>query len=113
GVTGQGIDQSIYAQYDLLPEDNTDFIFSLVANQWGFLGCLAVVAAYLIIFAYGVEIAASTADPFGRLLAVGVVALFAAQMFINVGMTVGMLPITGMTLPFVSYGGSSLLINFI
>lgn len=113
GLMGQGSAESIYVRYDLLPEDNTDFIFSLIANQWGFVGCIAVVAAYLVIFAYGVEIAASTADPFGRLLAVGVVALFAAQMFINVGMAVGLLPITGMTLPFVSYGGSSLLINFV
>jgi rod shape-determining protein RodA len=111
-LTGQGYDQAIYARYDLLPEDNTDFIFSLIGNQWGFLGCLAVLAAYLVIFLYGIEIAAVSVDPFGRLLAVGVVALFAAQMTINVGMALGLLPITGMTLPFVSYGGSSILINF-
>ncbi|MCG3178358.1 MAG: putative peptidoglycan glycosyltransferase FtsW [Phycisphaerae bacterium] len=112
GLTGQGGSESIYTRYELLPEDNTDFIFSLIANQWGFAGCGLLLAAYLVLFIYGVEIAATTVDPFGRLLAVGVVGLFATQMLINIGMALALLPITGMTLPFVSYGGSSLLVNF-
>jgi rod shape-determining protein RodA len=111
-LIGQRGADAIYTRHNMLPEDDTDFIFSLIGHEWGFIGCAVVLAAYLIIFVIGVEIAASTADPFGRLLAVGVVALFAAQMAINVGMAIGLLPVTGMTLPFVSYGGSSLLVNF-
>jgi rod shape determining protein RodA len=111
-LTGQRGGDAIYTRYNMLPEDDTDFIFSLIGHEWGFVGCMTLLVAYMVIFASGVEIAASTADPFGRLLAVGVVALFAAQMIINVGMAIGLLPVTGMTLPFVSYGGSSLLVNF-
>jgi len=66
---------------------------------------------YTIIFIFGADVAMSTPDPFGRLLAVGVLALLAAQIFINIGMTMGLMPITGMTLPLISYGGSSLLVN--
>lgn len=97
--------------FRMLPDDHTDFIFSVIGGQWGFLGCLIVLGFYAVIAAAGVEIAATTNDPFGRLLAGGVVGLLAAQLFINVGMTMGLMPITGMTLPLVSYGGSSLLVN--
>lgn len=95
----------------LLPDDHTDFIFSVVGGQWGLLGCLVVLGLYGVILVFGADVAVSTRDPFGRLLAVGVLALTAAQVFINVGMTIGLMPITGMTLPLVSYGGSSLLVN--
>lgn len=111
-LSGQRGGDAVYTRFNMLPEDDTDFIFSLIGHQWGFAGCVAVLAAYLVIFASGIEIAARTADPFGRLLAVGVIALFAAQMAINTGMAIGILPVTGMTLPFVSYGGSSLVVNF-
>lgn len=111
GLSGRGPTDRIL-EYNPLPEDDTDFIFALIGHRWGFVGCALILAAYLVIFAAGVDIAGSTADPFGRLLAIGVVALFAAQMLINTGMTIGLLPVTGMTLPFVSYGGSSLVVNF-
>lgn len=94
-----------------LPEDETDFIFSVVGGQWGFLGCLGVLGLYAVIFVFGMEIASITNDPFGRLLAVGVLALLFSQMVINSGMTMGLMPVTGMTLPFISYGGSSLVVN--
>lgn len=97
--------------FRMLPDDHTDFIFSVIGGQWGFLGAAAVLAFYAVIFVLGVEIASITYDPFGRLLAVGVLALLLAQIIINVGMTMGLMPITGMTLPFVSYGGSSLMVN--
>lgn len=96
---------------DMLPEDHTDFIFSVIASKWGFLGVIGVFGLYLLIFIFGIDIASTTTDAFGRLLAIGVLALIASQFFINTGMTMGLLPITGMTLPFVSFGGSSLLIN--
>jgi len=112
-LTGRGWQQGPQTQNNLLPEDHTDFIFSVIGEEWGFLGCLAVLAAFLLMCFLGLSIALSTNEPFGRLIAVGIVALFAAQMLINVGMTIGLMPITGMTLPFVSYGGSSLVANFI
>lgn len=111
-LLGQRGRDAIFSRYDLLPEDDTDFIFSLIGHRWGFVGCGVILAAYLVLFVVGIEIAAATPDPFGRLLAVGVTALFAAQMAINTGMAIGLLPVTGMTLPFVSYGGSSLVVNF-
>ncbi len=92
-----------------LPAGRTDFVFCLVGERWGFVGCLAVLALYLVLFTRGLMIAAATREPFGRLVAVGIVALLAAQTVINTGMTVGLMPITGMTLPLMSYGGSSLL----
>ena len=91
-----------------LPAAREDFIFCLVGERWGLLGCLAVLGLYCLLFGSGLRIAASTQEPFGRLLAVGIVTLLATQAIINSGMTVGLMPITGMTLPLASYGGSSL-----
>lgn len=92
-----------------LPAARTDFVFCLIGERWGLIGCLATLIVYAVLFARGLMIAAATREPFGRLLAVGVVTLLASQTLINAGMTVGLMPITGMTLPLVSYGGSSLL----
>lgn len=97
--------------FQMLPEDHTDFIFSVVGGRWGFLGCIGVLALYGVIFLFGAEIAVITDDPFGRLLSVGVLALLCAQIAINTGMAIGLMPVTGMTLPLVSYGGSSLVAN--
>jgi len=94
-----------------LPDERTDFIFSVIGGRWGLLGGLTVLALYGIIFVFGIEIATITDDPFGRLLAVGVVAMLFSQVLINTGMTTGLMPITGMTLPLVSYGGSSLVVS--
>ncbi len=96
-----------------LKHRHNDFIFAVIGYRWGIFGTLLIIACYALIAVGGVEIAALTNDPFGRLLAVGVVTLISAQAMINIGMTLGLMPITGMTLPFVSYGGSSLLANFI
>ena len=84
-------------------------MFCLVGERWGAVGCLATLLIYLVLFARGLMIAAGTREPYGRLLAVGIVVLLGTQMLINTGMTVGLMPITGMTLPLMSYGGSSLL----
>ena len=108
---GKGTWKSASSYFRMLPDDHTDFIFSVIGGQWGFFGCVSVLVLYGVIFLFGAEVARSTSDPFGRLLAVGVLALLAAQIFINIGMTIGLMPITGMTLPLVSYGGSSLLVN--
>lgn len=111
GMFGQGWGNGTYVEFDLLPDEHNDFIFAIIGHQWGLIGCLVVLACYLIIILAGMEMAARTHDPFARLLAVGVIALMATQVTINVGMTIGLMPVTGMTLPFVSYGGSSLLTN--
>ena len=113
GILGEGWGNGTYVRYDFLPDKHNDFIFSIIGQQWGLLGCLTVLACYFAIATAGLEIASVTADPFGRLIAIGVTALLTSQVLINVGMTIGLMPITGMTLPFVSFGGSSLLTNFI
>jgi len=109
GVTGHGWGGGIYCENPLLPDRHNDFVFAVVGQQWGLLGCLLVLACYVTIGVSGTVIASTTTEPFARLLAVGVVALILSQALINIGMTMGLMPITGMTLPFVSYGGSSLL----
>lgn len=113
GVLGHGWGRGVYVRSSLLPDRHNDFVFSVIGHQWGLCGCLLVLLCYLAIVVAGIQIASSTIEPFGRLLAVGVVALIATQVLINVGMTVGLMPITGITLPYVSYGGSSLLSGFV
>jgi len=100
-----------HAFFDMLPDDHTDFIFAVIGGRWGLAGCVGVLALYAVIVVFGLEIAVITADPFGRLLAIGVVVLLVGQVVINMGMAMGLMPITGMTLPLVSYGGSSLVMN--
>jgi rod shape determining protein RodA len=92
-----------------VPERHTDFVFSIVAEDLGFVGSSFVLLLIAIYFATSLKIAHQSREPFGRLLVVGLTTLFATQTFINIGMTLGVAPITGLTLPFVSYGGSSLL----
>lgn len=111
GLLGNGWGRGVYVENGLLPDRHNDFVIAVVAHQWGFAGCLLVLTCYGVIVVAGTVIASATAEPFGRLLAVGVVTLIASQVTINVGMALGMMPITGMTLPFVSYGGSSVLTN--
>ncbi|MEN6577888.1 MAG: FtsW/RodA/SpoVE family cell cycle protein [Phycisphaerales bacterium] len=111
GLTGLGFGRGPFIKYGFLSERHNDFIFAVVAHQWGFLGSLAFLGLYVIMVLCGLEIAANNIDPFARLVALGIVAMFAVQVLVNVGMTLGIMPITGLTLPFVSYGGSSLLVN--
>jgi rod shape determining protein RodA len=113
GILGFGWGEGVYVNSSLLPDRHNDFVLSIVGHQWGLVGCLLALLCYAVIVVAGVRVASVTPDPFGRLLSVGVVVLIATQVLINAGMTVGLMPITGMTLPFVSYGGSSLLTNFV
>jgi cell division protein FtsW (lipid II flippase) len=92
-----------------LPAGQTDFVFCWVAERWGTWGAFITLGLYALLFTLGLSIAAATRDPYGRLLAVGIVALLATQTVINAGMTVGLAPIAGITLPLMSYGGSSLI----
>ncbi|HDZ21729.1 hypothetical protein LCGC14_0284900 [marine sediment metagenome] len=111
GWTGQAQWHAEHGFFRMLPDDHTDFVLALIGGRWGLLGCVAVMFLYGVIFLFGVEIALTTVDPLGRLLAVGVLTLLMSQVFINMGMTMGLMPITGMTLPLISYGGSSLVVN--
>lgn len=112
-LTGYGFTKGPYLKYNSLPERHNDFIFAIIAHQWGFLGCATLLGLYGLIIACGIEIAWLNTDPFGRLVSVGIVAMFAVEVIINVSMTLGLMPITGLTLPLVSYGGSSLLVSMI
>lgn len=112
GAWGRGWMQGTYLQYNFLVFKHNDFIFSIIGEQWGLVGCLFVLSCYLAIVMAGFEIANATQEPFGKLLAVGVVALIATQCLINTAMTMGLMPITGVTLPLVSYGGSSMIATF-
>jgi rod shape determining protein RodA len=94
--------------FNRLPERHNDMIFAVISTRFGFVGGLILLAIYLLWILGAILTAASTHDPFGRLICVGLAAFTAAQVFINVGMNLGVLPIIGITLPFISYGGSSL-----
>jgi len=111
GPTGYGFRHGPYLKYNFLPERHNDFIFALIAHQAGFAGSLIVLALYVIIIACGLEIAWHITEPFGRLIVIGIVAMFAVEVIVNISMTLGLMPITGLTLPLVSYGGSSLVVS--
>jgi len=111
GIKGYGFRKGPFVKYNFLKERHNDFIFAVIAQQFGFLGCLGLLAIYTIIVICGLEIAVHNSDPFGKLLAVGIVAMFVVEVIINVGMTVGLMPITGLTLPLISYGGSSMVVS--
>ena len=108
---GYGFRKGPFVKYDFLGERHNDFIFAIIAEQWGFWGGMVLMGLYVIVVACGLRIAANNTDPFGRLLAIGIVTMFVVEVIVNIGMTMGIMPITGLTLPFVSYGGSSLIVN--
>ncbi len=112
-ITGRGLGFGSQSQLHFLPEAQTDFIFSVIGEELGFIGTLAVLALYFIILLRFMNIAKNARSDFSSYTVLGIAILLFLQMGINVGATLGMLPITGVTLPFVSYGGSSLIINFI
>ena len=110
-LLGKGIAGATQSRLAFLPERHTDFIFAVFAEMWGFVGCLVLIACYALLLLRGFEIAAAAHEPVGRLLAVGATALLATQMLINVGMVTGLLPIVGIPLPMMSYGGSSMVVS--
>lgn len=111
GLTGKGWTQGTQAQLGYLPPAvaHNDFIFSVIAEEKGFLGSLTVLSLFGIMMFNGIRIAALARDRFGTLLALGVTVLFAVHVFVNIAMTIGLVPITGIPLPFISYGGSFVL----
>jgi rod shape determining protein RodA len=110
---GKGFMKGTQSQLNFLPEQHTDFVFSVFAEEWGFIGSLVLIALYMLVILWSLHIARSCRERFGNLLAVGVAAMIFWQIFINISMVTGMLPVVGIPLPFFSYGGSSLISNFI
>ena len=110
-LLGKGIGGATQSRLAFLPERHTDFIFAVFAEMWGFLGCLVLIVAYALLVLRGFEIAAGTRDTRGRILALGVTSVFAVQILINIGMVTGLLPIVGIPLPLMSYGGSSMVVS--
>ncbi len=113
GLFGSGWGGGTQTQLRILPERHTDFIFSVIAEEWGFIRALFVLCLFLGFLVIGVGIASTTREHTGKLIAVGVVTMFATQFLLNVAMCLGFVPISGFTLPFISYGGSSILSSFI
>lgn len=108
-VSGKGFLLGTQNTLDFLPEQHTDFIFSVLAEEWGFVGAAAVLLLFLLLITWGLQVAQRSRDPFGTILAVGVTIMLATQVVINIGMVMGLLPVVGVTLPLISYGGSSVL----
>jgi rod shape determining protein RodA len=106
---GKGLFGGTQSRLAFLPERHTDFVFAAFAESWGFLGAMLLLAVYLLLVFRGFEAAASARDLLGSLLATGATVLLAVQALVNLGMVTGLLPVVGIPLPFVSYGGSALL----
>jgi rod shape determining protein RodA len=113
GLLGQGYLHGRQTTLDYVPEQHTDFIFTVAGEEFGFVGAMFVLALYALLLWRSIRIAYLSKDAFGTYLASGVGIMFAIQMFVNVGMVIGIMPITGVPLPFLSYGGSSMLASCI
>lgn len=112
-LLGRGLGRGTQSRLQFLPEFRTDFIFASIAEELGFLGCLIILGLYLYLLIFCLRLASQTSDNFNFLVIVGVFSMLLFQIFINIGMNLGVVPITGITLPLISYGGSSLIVTFI
>jgi len=110
---GRGLGHGPQSQLNFLPEQHTDFIFASIAEEWGFVGLLIVFILYFLMFWRMIKIALLAPNNFARLFCVGFSIILIFHILVNIGMNLGVLPIAGISLPFVSYGGSNLLINFV
>lgn len=108
GLWGKGYLQGTQTKYDFVPEQSTDFIFCTVGEEWGFAGCFVVIGLYLFLLLRIVNIAERQRSSFARIYGYGVASILFFHVFINIGMTIGIIPVIGIPLPFLSYGGSSL-----
>lgn len=115
GFLGKGYLQGTQGQLDFLPEKQTDFIFTMLAEEMGFVGGIFIIGIYLTIIALSIHVASNTKHQFGRLLIMGVISIFFLHMFINIAMVLGLIPVVGAPLPFISYGGTimaSMMVGF-
>jgi len=111
--TGRGAEGATQTKLNFLPEHHTDFVFSVVGEAYGFLGCALVLSLYALLIWRGLRILTMAKNLYGALIAGGITAMLMFQVFVNVGMTIGIMPITGVPLPLMSYGGSSVLVTFL
>jgi rod shape determining protein RodA len=109
GLFGKGFLDGTQSHLNFLPEKQTDFIFTMLAEEWGMVGGLALLGLYILILAYGFAIALRSRNHFGRILAIGLTANFFLYVFINIAMVMGLIPVVGVPLPLISYGGTALL----
>ncbi len=108
-LSGKGFLKGTQNALAFLPEQHTDFIFSVLAEEWGLMGAGLLLLLFLMLILWGLNIAQGCRDPFGTILSVGITAMISWQVVINIGMVMGLLPVVGVTLPFISYGGSSIM----
>jgi rod shape determining protein RodA len=113
GITGKGLDAQTLANLGFLPEEQTDFIFSNLAERVGFVGSIVLIALFFLLVWRILHVATISRDRFGVLIAVGVATVFLFHVFVNVGMTMGIMPVTGIPLPFISYGRSNLVVSLL
>jgi rod shape determining protein RodA len=108
-LSGKGFLKGTQNALSFLPEHQTDFIFSVLAEDWGFIGSAVVLFIFLMLIVWGLNISHGCRDSFGALLAIGITAMIGWEVFINIGMVMGLMPVVGIPLPFISYGGSAIL----
>lgn len=113
GIFGKGLFQGTQKKLKFLPVQDSDFIFSVISEEWGFLGGGAIIGLYTIFLYRMFRIAKNAKDLFGSLIVVGILGMFFFHVFENIGMTMGLMPVTGITLPFISAGGSSVVTNMV
>ncbi len=110
GLFGRGFQQGTQSSLNFLPEKQTDFIFTMLAEEWGLVGGLTLLGLYLLLLVYGIAISLRCRNHFGRLVGVGVTTTFFLYVFINIAMVMGLIPIVGVPLPLISYGGTAMLV---
>lgn len=111
--TGRGVEEATQTRLDFLPEHHTDFVFAVVGEEWGFAGAALVLSLFALLIWRALRIMTMSKNLYGSLIAGGICAMLMFQVFVNVGMTIGIMPITGVPLPLMSYGGSSVLVTFL
>jgi rod shape determining protein RodA len=112
-LIGKGYLKGTQGPFRFLPEKHTDFVFAVFAEEWGFTGSIFLLFLYFAFILRGLDTARKAKDEFGRNLAIGISFMFTIYFFVNLGMTLGIMPVVGVPLPFMSYGGTALLTNFI
>ncbi|MBI2251174.1 MAG: FtsW/RodA/SpoVE family cell cycle protein, partial [Armatimonadetes bacterium] len=112
-IFGKGFLKGSQGQLNFVPEHFTDFIFTVAGEEWGFLGTSLILFLYFILIWRIFIIIQSAKEDFAKLIASGIMIMFLFHIFVNIGMTMGIMPVTGIPLPFLSYGGSSLIVNLI
>jgi rod shape determining protein RodA len=112
-ILGKGFRKGTQSQMKFLPERHTDFIFAVISEEWGFIGAAALLLLYLSLLLTGVDAAKNSKDRLGVLMAGGIISMISIYVFINVGMAVGIVPVVGVPLPLVSYGGTSIITTFL